>query len=138
VGALLLRFPSGLLRAVTATSVMVTMLAVGFQLAGGAAYSTLLYDPRPPVPATIETMRASRIVNLAGQPSGYYAMGRDYRHRVLTPFGPFSPADVQRANPEYLLLTQAQEAEYVRDLPLQLVARFQRANWPATSLWRLR
>jgi hypothetical protein len=98
----------------------------------------LFYDARPPVPAAIDTMPAARVLNLAGQPSGYYLMGADYRHRVLTPFAYVPPQDVAATNATLLLLPADQEAQYQAVLPLELVDRFTRANWPATSLWRVR
>lgn len=138
VGSMLTAFPSRLLRGVSMAAAVLTIGAVGFQLAGGAAYNMLFYDARPPVPAAIDTMPAARVLNLAGQPSGYYLMGADYRHRVLTPFAYVPPQDVAATNATLLLLPADQEAQYQAVLPLELVDRFTRANWPATSLWRVR
>jgi hypothetical protein len=137
VGALLVAFPSGLLRTVSVLSMLGTMLAVGFEMVGGTAYTMLLYDPRRPVPVAIDALPATQILNLAGEPAGYYAMGRDYRHRVLSPFRPFSPTDARAAGLRYLLLPQAREAEFTRALPLQFVGRYGDANGPGSSLWRL-
>lgn len=137
VGSLLTAFPSRWLQGVTAAAIAVTMVGVGFQLAGGAAYNMLFYDARPPIPAVIDTLPGSSIVNLAAQPSGYYAMGADYRHRVLTPFRHFTPDDVRKAGAKYLLVLESEETVYTRELPMQLVERWSRPNWPSTALWRL-
>jgi hypothetical protein len=45
---------------------------------------------------------------------------------------------VAATNATLLLLPADQEAQYQAVLPLELVDRFTRANWPATSLWRVR
>lgn len=137
VGSLLTAFPSRWLRGVTATAIALTMIGVGFQLAGGAAYNMLFYDARPPVPVAIDTLPGSYILNLAAQPSGYYAMGADYRHRVLTPFRHYTSDDVRKTGAAYLLVLESEEATYTRALPMQLVERWSRTNWPSTALWRL-
>ncbi|MCE2902009.1 MAG: glycosyltransferase family 39 protein [Gemmatimonas sp.] len=137
VGALLSAYPSGLLRSVATIAITGTMLAVGFEMAGGTAYSALLYDPRPPVPAAIDSLPATQILNLAGEPAGYYAMGHDYRHRVLSPFRQFSPDDARAAKLPYLLLPPAREAEFRRALPLQFMGRYGSDNGPGSSLWHL-
>lgn len=137
VGALLITFPSVLLRTVATVAIAGTMLAVSFEMAGGTAYSQLLHDPRPPVPTAIDSLPATQVLNLAGEPAGYYAMGHDYRHRVLSPFRQFSPTDARAAGLPYLLLPQAREAEFRRALPLQFVGRHGSESGPGSSLWRL-
>lgn len=137
VGAMLTKYPSPLLRAVVLTSAAVTLGAVGFQLAGGAAYNALFYDARPPVPTAMDTIPPTRVLNLAGQPSGYYLMGPDYRHRVITPFAYMAPQDVPATQATHVLLRADQEAPYRAVLSLEPMGRFTRPNWPSTSLWRL-
>lgn len=138
VGTMLSAFPSRLLQGVTLASAVLTFGAVGYQLAGGAAYNMLFYDARSPVPAAIDTLPASRVLNLAGQPSGYYLMGPDYRHRVITPFAYVAPEHVRATESTLLLILADQESQYRAVLPLDLIGRFTRPNWPATSLWRIR
>ena len=89
------------------------------------------------MPSAIDSLPATQILNLAGEPAGYYAMGRDYRHRVLSPFRQFSPADARAAALPYLLLPQAREAEFRRALPLQFLGRHGTEAGPGASLWRL-
>lgn len=137
VGSLLTTFPSRILQGVTALAIVGTMAGLGFELSGGAAYNMLFHNAQAPVPAVIDSLPPSRILNLAAQPSGYYAMGADYRHRVLTPFRHFTPEDVKRQGYEYLLVLESEEAQYTQVLPMHLVERWSRPNWPSTSLWRL-
>lgn len=137
VGALLSAYPSGLLRIVATVAMAGTMLAVGFEMAGGTAYAELLIDPRPPVPTAIDSLPATQVLNLAGEPAGYHAMGRDYRHRVLSPFRQFSPDDARAAGLPYLLLPQAREEEFRKALPLQFLGRHGAEKGPGVSLWRL-
>ncbi|MBL0938219.1 MAG: hypothetical protein IBJ03_04945 [Gemmatimonadaceae bacterium] len=136
IGPLLLRVPSRVAIGVSASSAILTMCALSFQLAGGAAYNVLLQDPRPPIPSAIETLPPSTVLNLASQPSGYYAMGRDYRHHVITPFGPFYAKDLPTVKADYVLLPESRESEF-STAGLQLVQRWSRPNWPSTALWRL-
>lgn len=138
VGVLLTRFSSPLLRGATAAAIAVSLLSRTFELAGGAAYNVMLFDTSPTVPQAVATLPASRILSLAGQPASYFAMGPDFRHRVVVPFQGYRPADVPRAAAQYLLLPRDREQEFTSAMPLELVGRFDRQNAVSTSLWRLR
>lgn len=138
VGTLLARFPSPLLRVTSVFVIALSLLTRSFEIVGGAAYNLLLFDTRPTVPQAVNTLPASRILSLAGQPASYFAMGPDFRHRVVVPFRGYAPTDVPRAGARYLLLPTDREAEFTRAMPLELVDRFARANAPPVSLWRLR
>jgi hypothetical protein len=137
VGALVSKYPSWLLRLTTAVAITISLVGVGYHLAGVAAYNMVFHESAVPVPAAIATLPPSRIVNLAGQPSGYYAMGPDYRHRVLTPFQHYVHKDVQPLDADYLLLPESREGEFVGVLRLRLVERWSHANAPSTALWRI-
>jgi len=78
------------------------------------------------------------VLSLAGQPASYFAMGPDFRHRVVVPFRGYSPDDVARVGARYLLLPADRDQEFSRALSLELVDRFERKNALPVSLWRLR
>jgi len=137
VGALVTRYPTWLLHATTAGAILVSLGGVSYHLAGVAAYNTVFHEATTPVPTAIATLPPSRILNLAGQPSGYYAMGPDFRHRVLTPFRHYTPADIPPHSTDYLLLPEAREAEFVGVMQLRLVERWTHPSAPATALWRV-
>ncbi|HEY0928525.1 MAG TPA: glycosyltransferase family 39 protein [Gemmatimonas sp.] len=137
VGALVTRYPTWLLRMTTAVAILISLGGVSYHLAGVAAYNMVFHESAAPVPPAIASLPPSRIVNLAGQPSGYYAMGPDYRHRVLTPFQHYLPADVQKLDAQYLLLPEAREGEFVGVFNLRLVERWKHTNAPSTALWRI-
>lgn len=137
VGELWSAFPSALLRAVVGTSAVATMLAVGHEMLGGVAYEELMFTTAPRVPAVIDSLPPSRILNAAGEPAGYYAMGPGYRHRVISLFSQVMPADVRAVAPQYLLLPEAREREFFVALPLQLVGRRGPLGQSSTSIWRV-
>ncbi len=140
VGTLWEAFPSRLLRAVTVVAAVGTMTVLTLELAGGALYQAVTYRPGPPVPAVLDTLPAARILNLAGEPSGYYAMGRDRRHRVLSRFRRVTPADVPALRPNYLLIPESREAEFRRALPMTLLGRWRTlgadGDSVGTALWQ--
>jgi hypothetical protein len=140
VGTLWEAFPSRLLRAVTVVAAVGTMTVLSLELAGGALYQAVTYRPGPPVPAVLDTLPAARILNLAGEPSGYYAMGRDRRHRVLSRFRRVTPADVPALRPNYLLIPESREAEFRRALPMTLLGRWRTlgatGDSVGTALWQ--
>jgi hypothetical protein len=140
VGTLWEAFPSRLLRAVTVVAAVGTMTVLSLELAGGALYQAVTYRPGPPVPAVLDTLPAARILNLAGEPSGYYAMGRDRRHRVLSRFRRVTPADVPELRPNYLLIPESREAEFRRALPMTLLGRWRAlgaaGDSVGTALWQ--
>jgi len=138
VGSLLARFPSPLLRVTAVAVIALSLITRSFELAGGAAYNLMLFDTRPTVPAAIATLPPSRVLSLAGQPASYFAMGPDFRHRVVVPFRGYSPDDVARVGARYLLLPADRDQEFSRALSLELVDRFERKNALPVSLWRLR
>lgn len=138
VGELWTAYASRLLGIVFGVAVSATMIAVGHQMLGGVAYMEKTFVAGPPVPAVIDSLEPSRILNAAGQPSGYYARGHDGRHRVINPFAGVRPDDVRRLAPDYLLLPESREPEFVDVLSLELVGRWQRDGQPPTSLWRVR
>lgn len=137
VGVLVEAYPARVLRGLVVLISCVTMIGVSFQLAGGAAYNGLFHVDAPPVPKALASLPATSILNLAAQPTGYYAMGPDYRHRVLTPFRPFYADDVKASQAHYLILPESREPEFA-GVSMRLVERWARPNWPSTSLWQLR
>ena len=138
VGTLIARFSTPLLRVTAVTTIAFSMLMRSFELAGGAAYNLMLFDTRPSVPKAVASLPPARILSLAGQPASYFAMGPDFRHRVVVPFRGYAPADVSGAGASYLLLPVDREAEFTRALALELVDRFERKNALSVSLWRIR
>jgi len=137
VGELWTTHGSGLLRLTVGAAVVATMLALGYEMVGGVAYTELTSDPGPRVPAVIDSLPASRILNAAGEPSGYHAMGSGYRHRVINLFTQVTPADVRSLSPDYLVLPRSREQEFTEALPLQLVGRWGPEGPASTSLWRV-
>lgn len=137
VGELWMAYASGLLAVVFGVAVSATMITVGHEMVGGAAYNELFFAPGPPVPAVIDSLAPARILNAAGQPSGYYARGRDGRHEVINLFTGVRVDDVRRLAPDYLLLPRAREPEFVDSLPLELVGRWRKDGQAPTALWRL-
>ena len=137
IGELWTLFASRLLGVVIGVAVSATMLSVGHEMLGGAAYIELMFDPKPSVPAIIDQLPPSRILNVAGQPSGYYAKGSDSRHRVFNLFKIVTLDDVRRLAPDYLLLPQSLEQEFVAPLGLQFMGRWEKAGQASTSLWRV-
>lgn len=137
-GSFLTRFSSGLLRLVSFSSVGVTMLGLGYQLLGGAAYHQLLYDPEPPVPHAVQTLPSSRMFNLVGQPAGYFLMGHDYRHQVRSRFLYTSPEDMRHIDVDYILLPSERDKEFINAMNLELVERWSKPNFQAQSLWRVK
>lgn len=136
VGELWSAFASRLLGAVIGACIVATMFSVGHEMLGGAAYNELFFDPNPRVPAVIDSLPPSRILNAAGEPSGYYAKGRDSRHHVISLFQGVTPADVGRYDVDLLLLPQSREPEFA-SLGLQLLGRWSKEGQPPTSLWRV-
>ena len=137
VGELWMAYGSGLLRAVTGISIVSTMLSLSHEMLGGFAYEELMQNNTPVVPAVIDSLPPSRILNTAGEPSGYYAMGHDFRHRVVRVFQEVKPSDVAQFHADYLLLPAARENEFTSTLPLTLVGRAAKPGQAPTSLWRV-
>lgn len=137
VGELWTAYASRLLGSVIAASVLVTMLSVGHEMLGGAAYNELMYDPQRPVPLVIADLPPSHILNATGQPFGYYAMGRDWRHQVTNLFAQVAPDDVRRLKPDFVMLPADRESEFVGPLSLTLMGRWQKAGQPSIALWRV-
>gem|GEM_PF-3455100 len=137
VGELWTAYSSRVLGSVIAASVAGTMLSVGHEMLGGAAYNELMFDTQRPVPTVIADLPASRILNATGQPFGYYAMGRDWRHEVTNLFASVTPDDVRRLSPDYVMLPAVRESEFVGPLALSLMGRWEKAGQPAISLWRV-
>jgi hypothetical protein len=137
VGELWYTWPSRLLGTVFGAALCATMLSVGHELLAGVAYNELLFDPKPKVPVVIDSLPPARILNLAGEPSGYYAMGLGARHRVISLFKMVTSDDVRRLAPDFVLLPQAREPEFVPILGLQLMGRWEKPGAPSTSLWRV-
>ncbi|HKG93055.1 MAG TPA: glycosyltransferase family 39 protein [Gemmatimonadaceae bacterium] len=124
------------LRAVTLACVAAATLVTGYSLAAHAVYTTLTGRSRQDVPAVVDTLPPARIYNAAGAQRSYFAMGRDHRHQVVTPFGDATPDDVLRVRPDYLLLDERRLAAFAPRLALTLVARSGEASAPV-ALWRL-
>jgi len=137
VGALWRSYRSPVVGATFTAIVTATMVSVGHEMLGGAAYNALFYDPIPPVPAVVDSLPPSRILNGVGVPSGYYARGRDQRHRVISPFLIISVDYVRGLKPDYLLLPEARESEFVAPLSLELMGRWTKDGQASVSLWRV-
>jgi hypothetical protein len=137
VGELWIHFGSTVLRALTTAGVVASALVLGRDLVAGTAYVEMVGARRTGVPAVVDSLPGARILNAAGQPGGYYAMGRDYRHDVVTLYRDATPDDVRRIRPDYLLLPETREREFTSVLPLTLVARASSAGMTPTSLWRV-
>jgi hypothetical protein len=128
---------SRVLGAIIGAIVTVTMVAVGHEMLGGAAYNEMTFDPVPPVPTVVDELPPSRILNVVGQPSGYYLRGRDQRHRIISPFLIVNVAYIRTLAPDYVLLPEASEAEFVGPLSLELMGRWKKNGQAGTSLWRV-
>jgi len=137
VGELWSAYASRMLGAIFGAIVTVTMVAVGHEMLGGAAYNEMTFDPVPPVPSVVEQLPPSRILNVVGQPAGYYLRARDQRHRVISPFLIVNVDYVRKLSPDYVLLPEASEAEFVGPLSLELLGRWNKNGQAGTSLWRL-
>jgi len=137
VGELWSSWPSRLLGTVFGVVVCATMFSIGHELLASVAYNELLFDPKPKVPVVLDSLPPSRILNLAGEPSGYYAMGRGARHRVISLLKMATSDDVRRLAPDFVLLPQAREPEFVPTLGLQLMGRWEKSGAASTSLWRV-
>ncbi len=137
VGELWSAYGSRWLGALFGAVVSVTMLSVGHEMLGGAAYSGLMFDPVRPVPAIVEQLPPSRILNAVGQPAGYYVRGSDQRHHVISPFQIVTVDYVRRLAPDYVLLPESREAEFVGPMSLELAGRWTKDGQASTSLWRV-
>lgn len=137
VGELWSAYQSRLLGALFGAVVATTMLSVGHEMLGGAAYNALFFDPIPPVPAVLDELPPSRILNAVGQPAGYFARGRDLRHHVYGPFQIVTVEYVRGLAPDYLLIPADRESEFVAPLSLELVGRWQKDGQASTSLWKV-
>jgi hypothetical protein len=128
---------SAYFRAVVLASFLLMAIVLTQSLAGGYLYHYLV--PRVSeegVPAEIDRLPAATVFNAAGQFHTYAAMGRDYRHEVITLFHAAKPEDVRRYSPDYVVLRQDQVAEFAQQLPLELVARGDDQH--QLSLWKIR
>ncbi|HXG72497.1 MAG TPA: hypothetical protein VNJ04_17985 [Gemmatimonadaceae bacterium] len=132
-----MRAGSGLLKLVTLVSVAASVLVVSEMLAGGAVYASLIPPGRIGVPSAVDSLAPARILNGLGGPATYYAMGRDHRHQVITPYRAAVPADLQRFRVDYVLLQSGQVDEFTSSARLSLVARSQDRGGLATSLWKV-
>lgn len=117
--------------------VSVTMLSVGHEMVGGAAYNELMFDPSPQVPAVVDELPPSRILNAVGQPAGYYLRGRDQRHHVYGPFQIVTADYVRGLAPDYVLIPEVRESEFVQPLSLELMGRWTKDGQASTSLWKV-
>ena len=138
VGELWTRFGSLPLRALTLACVAGATLVTGHSLAAHAAYTEVTGGAprRDGVPAAVDTLPPARIYNAAGAQRTYFAMGRDHRHEVITPFGDATPDELRRVRPHYALLDDRQLAAFAPRIGLTLVAR---SSDPASTLglWRV-
>jgi len=137
VGELWIRLGSGLLKVVTLATCAASVLVVSAMLIGGAAYAAVLPAGRLGVPDAIDTLPPSRIFNGLGGGAAYYAMGRDYRHEVITPYRAAEPGDILRFDAQYVLLEKSQVDAFSTRAKLSYVATGQTRSGEMTTLWKV-
>jgi hypothetical protein len=125
-----------LLRAVVNAGLLLTVLMVGSELFLGILYTEVAWPMRPAIRQVVDALPPARIFNLAGEPAGFLAKGSDYRHEVEGLFRNTTPDDIRRLAPTYLQLPENREGDFIQQLPLELVARYQGAAAQPLSLWR--
>jgi hypothetical protein len=138
VGELWMACESHVLKVITIAATAISGLVLTRGLLVGAMYVALVGARRTGVPDAIDRLPPTRILNAAGQPAGYYALGRDYRHEVITLYRDAMPNDVGRLGARYLLVPSERSAAFRSVLDLELVARWAGPGLPSTELWRVR
>jgi hypothetical protein len=129
------------LRAVTLAAFLIMTIAIIHSLAGGYLYmylrnNEMTRNEKLNVPAVVDSLPPTRIINATGAWHTYGLMGRDYRHEVVTLFNETKPGDVLTFDAKYVLITKAQEETFRAKLPLEYIGTETKGADPV-SLWKI-
>lgn len=137
VGDLWKEHSSTLLRVATFALFLGTLFIFGLGLATQAVYVTLTGRPRYGVPAAVDRLPSSTILNGTSAMANYYLMGRDYRHNVISTFRKARPADVAKYAPDFVLVEPDEAASFSRAARLDFVAASDAADRTPAVLYRV-
>jgi hypothetical protein len=129
------------LKAVTLAAFFIMTIAIIHSLAGGYLYmyvrnNEMTRNEKLNVPAVVDSLPPTRIINATGAWHTYGLMGQDYRHEVVTLFNETKPVDALTFDAKYVLLTKAQEETFRTKLSLECVGTETRGADPV-SLWKI-
>jgi hypothetical protein len=137
VGELWREYGSVVLKLVTVASVLLGVALTTRSLVVGAVYTTVLPTGRRGVPAIVDSLPPARIFNATAASNRYPLLGRDYRHEVITMFGPARLEDRDSVRADYMLLSASQVSRFVTNGSATLVATGPgQATGETLSLWR--
>lgn len=138
LGELLIAYDSKMLRTAIFVAFAGTLILFGDSYVTQVIYTSVIGPQRYGVPVAVDHLPPGRIFNALSADANYFLMGADYRHEVVSVYAEAKTEDVLRFAPDYLLLNDGQVRSFAAVASLELVARAQRADGRATSLWRVR
>jgi hypothetical protein len=137
VGEIWREFESIALKAVTLAAFALSVAVITYSMVFGAVY-TAATGGASGVPAVVDRLPPARIFNATSASNRYRLLGADYRHEVITMFGPPTPADIAAVEPAYVLLSSKQVSAFAAKVSMTLVDRGRvMPDGDTLSLWRV-